>query len=249
MILGAVLPIVGASIVLASGAVTTTGYGGNLVYAHSVAEDATYEVTITNITPGQPITPPLLVTHRADVGVFTVGEEASEELQQLAENGDFGPLVESLEEESSVFDVVTGTAPLVPANDPGDTGMAHSATFTVRADGNHGHLSFASMLICTNDGFAGVDGVHLPHYGVKTIYTAAYDARTEANTEDFADLVPPCQGLTGVSGESSGTGASNPAISEDGIVIPHPGIEGEADLTFAHDWADPVVKIEIKRLS
>ena len=226
------------------------GYDGNLVYAtHSVTGNATYEVTITNITPGQPITPPLLVTHSADVGIFATGEEASEELQQLAENGNFGPLVESLAEGSGVLDVVTGTAPLVPANDPGDTGMAYSATFTVRAEGNHDRLSFASMLICTNDGFAGINGVSLPGYGEKTVYAAAYDARTEANTEDFADLVPPCQGLTGVSGESSGTGASNPAISEEGIVIPHPGIEGDADLTFAHDWADPVVKIDIKRLS
>ena len=27
----------------------------------------------------------------------------------------------------------------------------------------------------------------------------AYDAGTEMNTEDFADMVPPCQGLIGVS--------------------------------------------------
>lgn len=32
-----------------------------------------YEVTVTNITPGQPITPPLLVTHSKDVSLFTVG--------------------------------------------------------------------------------------------------------------------------------------------------------------------------------
>ncbi|MFB5598352.1 MAG: spondin domain-containing protein, partial [Nitrosopumilaceae archaeon] len=56
----------------------------------------TYKVTVTNITPGQPITPPLLVTHSKDVNLFSVGEEASEELAQLAENGNLEPLVEKL---------------------------------------------------------------------------------------------------------------------------------------------------------
>ena len=34
----------------------------------SAAKTKMYEITITNLTPGQPITPPLLVTHAKDVG-------------------------------------------------------------------------------------------------------------------------------------------------------------------------------------
>lgn len=209
-----------------------------------------YEVTITNLTPGQPLTPPLLVTHAANAGFFTPGEMTSYDLQQLAENGNAEPLVEMLQGKTGVLDIVQGTTPLVPANDPGEIGLNYSETFTVSAEGNMRYLSFASMLVCTNDGFAGIDSVKLPFYKQKTVYAMAYDARTEMNTEDFADIVPPCQGAIGISSNDEGTGASNDAISEDGIVISHPGIMGGDDLLESvHTWGDPVVKIDIVRMN
>jgi len=207
-----------------------------------------YEVTITNLTPGQPLTPPLLVTHEYDAGFFSVGEMASMELQQLAENGNLEPLVMMLEEKEGIFEIVQGTAPLVPANDPGNTGLSHSETFVVSAEGTARYLSYASMLVCTNDGFAGIDSIRLP-MNKQTVYAMAYDARTEMNTEDFADMVPPCQAAIGVSSDDPGTGTTNPAISEDGIIIPHPGIIGEEDLLKSvHGWENPAVKIDIVRI-
>lgn len=214
----------------------------------SAAKTATYEVTVTNITPGQPITPPLLVTHAKDAGFYTVGQESSEQLQQLAENGNAEPLVQSITGKTGIFDIVQGTAPLVPANDPGNTGLSHSETFTITASGGHRYLSFASMLVCTNDGFAGLDSVKLPYYQEKTMYAKAYDARTEMNTEDFADMVPPCQGAIGISSDDEGTGSSNSAISEQGVIVPHPGIMGGEDLTNVHAWSNPTVKIDIVRV-
>ena len=104
------------------------------------------------------------------------------------------------------------------------------------------------MLICTNDGFTGIDTVKLPSKK-RTVYSVAYDARTEQNTEDFADMVPPCQGLIGVSSDDMGTGMTNPLLAEDGIVIPHAGINGGADLQpVVHGWGDPVAKIVIERM-
>jgi len=214
----------------------------------SAVKTATYEITVTNITPGQPITPPLLVTHAKDSGFFSVGDEASEQLRQLAENGNAEPLIQSITGKADVFDIVQGEAPLVPANDPGQTGLSHSETFTVTASGHQRYLSFASMLVCTNDGFAGIDSVRLPYYIEKTVYAKAYDARTEMNTEDFADMVPPCQGAIGVTSDDEGTGASDPSISEDGIIIPHVGIVGGVDLTSVHAWNNPAVKIDIVRV-
>ena len=212
------------------------------------AQAKIYEVTVTNLTPGQPLTPPLLVTHESDAGFFSVGEMASGELQQLAENGNLDPLVTLLEGKPGVVDVVHGMAPLAPANDPGNTGLSHSETFVISADGTTRYLSYASMLVCTNDGFAGLDSIRLP-INQKTVYAMAYDARTEMNTEDFADMVPPCQGAIGVSSDDEGTGASNSAISEDGIVIPHSGIIGDEDLLEnVHAWGSPVVKIDIVRM-
>ena len=38
-------------------------------------------------------------------------------------------------------------------------------------------------------------------------------------------------------------------LSEDGVIIPHVGIIGGADLRPAvHGWSDPVAKIEIERM-
>ncbi len=214
----------------------------------SAAKTKTYEITITNLTPGQPITPPLLVTHSENVGFFTVGEIASNGVQQLSENGNSEPLVKMLQGKAGISDIVQGTAPLVPANDPGNTGLNYSETFVVSAEGDMRYLSFASMLVCTNDGFAGIDSVKLPYYKQKTVYAMAYDARTEMNTEDFADMVPPCQGAIGASSGEEGTGSSNPDLAEKGIVIPHPGIMGNADLLKeVHAWSNPTVKIDIIR--
>ena len=208
----------------------------------------TYEVTITNLTAGQPITPPLLVTHAKDAGFFTVGENASEQLQQLAENGNAEPLAIMLTDKKGVADVVQGTTPLIPANDPGETGLNHSETFTVTAYGNARYLSFASMLVCTNDGIAGIDSIKLPIKN-KTVFAAGYDIRTEMNTEDFADMVPPCQAAIGVSSNENGTGVSNPELAEEGVIIPHAGIIGKDDLSSdVHGWENPAVKIQIERI-
>lgn len=238
-----------AGILAASTAAALIALAGMTMADSSAAETRVYEVTVTNITPGQPLTPPLLVVHDKNTEVYSVGHEASAELMQLAENGDFGPLVAMLEGADGVADIVHGEAPLVPANDPGETGLSHAETFTVTTDGHVAYLSYASMLVCTNDGFAGLDTVRLP-LREKTVYAKAYDARTEMNTEDFADLVPPCQGAIGVTGDAEGTGQSSPDTAEDGVIIPHPGIMGGAGLEpETHAWSNPVAKIEITRIS
>ena len=210
-----------------------------------------YEVTITNLTDGQPLTPPLVVTHRRPIHVFEAGEAASLGIQELAENGNLAPLLEALEGAKHVHQFMVGDAPLVPAADPGGTGFPQSATFTVESTMGAKYLSFASMLICTNDGFAGLDSVRLPrHLGqTMTVYGNAYDAGTEINTEDFADIVPPCPALTGVDSDDPGTGMSDPALYEGGVITSHPGVMGGEDLDPAlHDWSDPVVRVEITRV-
>lgn len=207
-----------------------------------------YKVTITNLTSGQPFTPPILATHNRRTKIFATAENASEGIQALAENGNGEPLVAALNSDVNVHDVVTGSAPLVPDSNPGATGFASSETFIITARGNARFLSMATMLICTNDGFTGVNSVRLPSR-TKTVYAVAYDASTEQNTEDFADIVPPCQGLIGISSDDAGTGASNPMLAQDGFVIPHSGIHGGFDLQpVVHDWADPVAKIVIERM-
>ena len=207
-----------------------------------------YRITITNLTSGQPITPPVIATHNRMASLFATGTDASEGIQAIAENGNNAPLVAALSSNVNVAAVVEGTAPLVPGGNPGATPFASSATYTITTSGKARYVSIAAMLICTNDGFTGINSARLPSRKV-TLYAVAYDARTEQNTEDFADIVPPCQGLIGVSSDDEGTGASNPMLAEDGFVIPHAGVHGGYDLDPSiHDWADPVAKIVIERV-
>lgn len=214
---------------------------------------ATYQVTITNLTSGQPLTPPVVATHRRPLHVFEVGEAASFGVKEIAENGNNAPLLAALGAEKRVSEVLqAGGGPLVPAGRPGAALFPDSVTLTITADRGAKYLSFVAMLVCTNDGFTGVDSVRLPkHVGDSiTVFTAGYDAGTEINTEDFADIVPPCQGLIGISSGEAGTGMSNPALAEGGVIRHHPCIQGIADLVpEVHGWADPVAKIVITRLN
>ena len=209
---------------------------------------AIYRVTITNLTTGQPFTPPVLAVHNRRANVFALGTPASEGVRQIAENGNNAPLVEALRADPNVLEVLEGTAPVVPAANPGGTPFDSQTTFRFRTFGNARYVSLVSMLICTNDGFTGVNTIRLPRNST-TILARGYETRTEQNTEDFADIVPPCQGLIGVSSDDAGTGQSNPALGENGIVIPHQGVVGDNDLVSrVHNWADPVAKIVIERV-
>jgi Spondin_N len=210
-----------------------------------------FEVTFTDLTSGQPLTPAVTATHRGKAELFRVGEPASFGLKEIAENGNNAPMLTRLGADDDVSDVVEAPGgPLVPAGSPGDAMFGQSTTFTIEAERGARFLSLASMLICTNDGFTGVDSLKLPARvgDTVTVETLAYDAGTEINTEDFANMVPPCQGLIGVSSGEPGTGVSDPALAEGGVIGHHAGIIGGADLLPAvHGWDTnaPVARITL----
>lgn len=209
-----------------------------------------YRVTVTNLTRGQPFTPPAVAAHRPDVEVFAVGEPANEPTQQLAENGNLGPLLDLIEDTNSIRDAAVGHAPLVPESDPAETGLPYYTTLHLSADASATHLTFVSMLIATNDGIVGLDTVELPERvnESRTYYANGYDVGTEQNTELFADLVPPAKTLI-LGGEPEGTGESNEEIAEDGVIRPHPGIEGVGNLPpEVYDWREPAAVLQVERL-
>jgi hypothetical protein len=210
------------------------------------ADMRTYEITIYNLTGGQPLTPPVAVTHRRSADVFEVGDPASSGVKEIAENGNLPPLVSALEGSRHVSDVVVAVAGDPPPVLPGG-----SVTFQIGAEDGAQFFSFVSMLICTNDGFTGLDSKKLPNkIGEQLAFeTAGYAAGTEINTEDFADIVPPCPPLTGVESTDPGTGMSDPALAENGVIRHHPGVSGGVDLLAAlHGWTDPVARVAIRRV-
>ena len=197
--------------------------------------ERTYRVTITNMTGGQPMTPFVVAAHSGSTDVFSSGSPVSAGLQSLAENGGVPDLVAELSANPRVGDVVVaGSAPIAP----GGTAIAELATTPGARK-----LSLAGMLICTNDGFAGIDSLQLNANGqTKVVYGFAYDAGTEINTEDHQDLVPPCDWL-------GQTGMPNPALAENGVVHAHAGIQGGASLNPAsHGWSGAVIKVTIEEI-
>lgn len=246
--------------------------GGSLIPMSGIAAaqpanrkgEATYEATIENLTSstptmgppatGQWFTPPIVATHRKPTGMFTVGNPASFELKEIAENGNLGPMMDALEADKHVDEFV-----VAPSGSPPPLAPGNSVVVEISGDRGRKYLSFVSMLICTNDGFTGVDSLRLPKRvdDAVVVETDGYDAGTEVNTEDFADIVPPCQGLNGVSSDDDGTGTSDPTLAENGVIHHHAGInadddtdpdDSDDDLTeAAHGWTDPVGRVSITR--
>lgn len=237
--------------------------GGIAMPGVAEARVADYRITITNLTGGQPMSPPIVATHRNQGALYHLSEAASVGVREIAENGNNGPMLDDLRlrrVRGSIFDYQQLTSspmlpgPLVPAGRPGSSTFPARVTGRIRADLRRApRISFVSMLVCTNDGFTGVDGVRLPTRRGRsiTVEAVAYETRTEQNTQSFADIMPPCQGLIGARSPSGaqGTATSNPSLAETGVIIPHPGIApgGELDPSI-HGWGNPVSKITIRRV-
>jgi hypothetical protein len=217
--------------------------------ASELAPTGMFDITIENLTTygGQYFTPPLVAIHQNAEDFFTEGKPANTYIQGIAENGDVPAFAEYLMGSRHVSSYVVAGSGEGP-----DVTLApeESVTVSLSADPGSNFISFASMLICTNDGFTGVDAAKLPNKVGEEIhlYAMAYDAGTEVNTEDFADLVPPCQALGGVSSDEVGTGASDPALAEGGVIRTHPGITGRDNLIPAiHGWEGAVAKFTVRR--
>lgn len=196
------------------------------------SKNATYHVTITNLTRGESFTPFLVVSHRpADHLMFTPGGAPSAELAALAEGGDTAPLQGVLSADPRVHDTNTGTGLL----DPG-----HSVTIEIQARPGADRLSLAAMLVPTNDGFVSLQNVALPRgHHDRSLVAPAYDAGSEPNDELCVSIPGPVCGGAGGSPEAGG----------EGFVHIHSGIHGIGDL-FANmrDWHNPVAIVHIQRV-
>ncbi len=206
--------------------------------------DSGVEVTVTNLTRGQIISPVVVASHRARFEpLFVPGERASAELAAVAEDADLDPLIAALTGDSDVLDVQVLFGPAGPMTPimPGK-----SASIVIDVDKKFRFLSMAGMLVTTNDAFFALRGARIPSKGSRTFRSPAYDAGSEANTEDCAHIPgPPC-----------GNGGVRVLDGAEGYVHIHAGIHGIADpdpLGYldpaAHDWRNPVAEITIKRLS
>ncbi len=194
-----------------------------------------YRVSVTNITKGQILSPIVVATHvRQAPPLWSMGQPASDELAQVAEDAMLGPLEMQLGNSAEVLDVrrITGVnGPILP----GET-----ASVEVEFSGPFRWVSAVGMLVTTNDAFTGLNGVRGPNAGAGVHMAPAYDAGSEANTESCEHIPgPPC-----------GNGGVRVTDGAEGYVYIHPGISGEGDdLTESgYDWRNPVARFVIERL-
>lgn len=203
--------------------------GTILTAAIAGAQEAdTYEVTITNVTHGQTFTPFLATTHKLRLALFQPGEPARSELAELAESGNIDPMTTYLDSRPAVFETSSTEGLLEPGQ---------SVTLMIQSMRPFNRLSFAAMLIPTNDTFVALDAALLPED--TATYTAyAWDAGSEVNDELCANIPGPACG-----------GEALSAADGEGFVHVSNGIHGIADLDPAeYDWRNPVATVSVKRL-
>jgi hypothetical protein len=189
--------------------------------AAAQAETKTLEVTITNLTAKQALSPPIVVTHPATAHAWQMGQVASAGLELVAEEGMNDTLASELR--AVATDIQMGTEPLMPGK---------SVTLKIKA--RQGDvLSAATMLVQTNDGFTGLDNMTLDAMGDKD--AMAYDAGTEENTELAAHVPGPP-----FNGHNAGT-ATNPKQP----IAMHTGIKGTADVTTDFNWSGAVARFSV----
>lgn len=145
--------------------VLTVSFGYSIVSADDSDKLATYHVNIQNLTGGQPFSPPILAVHKKEFRFFKVGRGVTAEIQAIAENGNNGPMVALFTNNRHVHEFQQASAPLVPGSNPSGTGFGNSVQFTVTAKEDAKFISIATMLICTNDGFTGLDRIKMPSRG------------------------------------------------------------------------------------
>ncbi len=185
------------------------------------------EVTITNITPGQIISPPLVFAHNAPFAIG--GLKASPGIEALAEGGDTSVLMTELSGNPIFGGSVAADGPLMPGA---------SVTLTVTADEGFDYITAMGMLVTTNDSFFGLVSRKIPGSGIETVHADAWDAGTEVNNENCRDIPGPSCADTSVPG----------GPDEDGFIHISNGIHGTGDLNAAvYDWHNPVVQIRITK--
>lgn len=204
---------------------------------------ATFQVTVTNLTNAQPLSPVAVIAHGDGYAVFSVGAPASAGLEELAEGGDNRALLSEADSDANVLATVSGSAPIGPAG-------SETITVEVLASDLVGlRLSTGTMLVNTNDAITMLDGVVIGDLEAGdsiVARTIAYDAGTEANTELAAHIPGPAGGGEGFN-----------AARDDLVdrVAMHIGVVGhddgfvESSLTGQHRFDNPVAEVRVQRIN
>ena len=195
----------------------------------------TYQVSISNLSYSQPLSPVAIIIHDSSYSGWTLGGAASDGLEQLAEGGDNSEFLASSEVES----VVGGEGIIMP-------GVTETLEVTLD-EMPEVRLTVATMLVNTNDAFIGMTGSDLTGLGVgesQMFELPVYDAGTEANMELTGTIPGPADG-----------GVGYDATRDDiDYVARHPGVVSSAGgysesvLDESHRFDAPVALLTVTRV-
>jgi hypothetical protein len=196
-------------------------------FAQDMMHGKAVEITIENLTTGQPFSPSFFESRGADAApLFKLGEAASESLVSVAEGGNIGGFSVGAAKDMMMS---LGDAVLAIHTLPGQT-----RSVTIHVDEAHPLIDGVWMLGNTNDGFSGISGVDAYRLTAPmTIEVRGYDAGSEKNNEK--------KGYLGA------LGGGNMRDPENGVIADHTGIRGDADAPaeWKFDPEKPVAKVTI----
>jgi len=203
------------------------------------ASKAAYRLEIVNLTASQPFSPPAVVIHTPGYQAWSIGSDASEGVEHLAEAGDASHFLSTAMADPDV--ISTGqVSDLVLPGAKGSITMESDWDVDLR-------ISYAAMLVNTNDAFAGQMDVNIGDLSVGDSFrtsAVAYDAGTEANTETAATIPGPAGGGEGYSATADDHGFIS---VHSGLVTADDGLSGSI-LNESHRWLNPVAHLTVTRI-
>lgn len=202
------------------------------------AREGTYRVIVTNLTGNQPLSPLGAVIHLAGYTGWEIGSAASSGLERLAEGGDPADFLAEALGNADVLSTGSGSGIIGP-------GASDNVSLTTTQSPNL-LLTFATMLVNTNDAFTGMAGLSIGDLAVgesKTIYANPYDAGTEENTETASTIPGPAGGGEGFNAQRLDRDFVS---AHSGVVTSDDGLATSA-LDESHRFLAPVAKIVVTR--
>ena len=206
---------------------------------------ATFDVTVSNLTNAQPLSPVAVIAHADGYSVFAVGTAATAGLEVLAEGGDNADLIAEADADANVLATASGASPIGPAGYR-DHPVSGAGQLNL---GRSAHVSASTMLVNTNDAITMLNGADVSALAAGesvSFRTIAYDAGTEANTEEAAHIPGPAGG-------GEGFNAARDDIAD--RVAMHPGVVSQddgyatSDLTGQHRFDNAVAAVRIERIN
>ena len=198
--------------------------------------NAVYEITVTNATNAQPLSPPAFIIHNDGYPAWETGVAASLGLEILAESGSPEDFIS--EKQNYALTDAAGDNAVIPGA---------STSVTLETEWNEGlQVTVATMLVNTNDAFTGTTGLTIGQLAVgesMSQLARIYDAGTEENSETSESIPGPV---------ANGEGYNSQRETSDFVAI-HSGVVTQDDgfstsvLTEAHRFDNGAMVVRIER--